>query len=269
MIIDFHTHIFPDKIAAKTIAILSEKGGIPAHSDGTERGLLEKMAIAGVDVSVSLPVLTSPSQFDSITSFAHSINEKYRGKERRIISFAGIHPDSEDIDCQMKRIKELGFSGVKIHPDYQGVFIDDERYVRILECAKEYDLILITHAGADVAFRGQDVRCTPERALRLIRRVPYSKLVLAHMGGNEMPEGVLDILAGEDVYFDTSFVLGSTPRETFIKFIEKHGIDRLLFGSDSPWSDMAKDAGIIKSFSLNKDDEEKIFSGNARRLLGI
>ena len=49
MIIDFHTHIFPDKMAEKTISFLSEKGGIPSFSNGTEAGLIDKMKEAGVD----------------------------------------------------------------------------------------------------------------------------------------------------------------------------------------------------------------------------
>lgn len=269
MIIDFHTHIFPDKIAERTISLLSAKGGISPYSDGRESGLIQRMNDAGVDISVSLPVLTSPSQFESVTRFASSVNERHSYGKGRIISFAGIHPDSEDVDAEMKAIRDLGFLGVKIHPDYQGVFMDDERYVRILELAREYGLIVVTHAGADVAYRDCEPRCTPERALKLIRRVPYSKLVLAHLGGSEMPERVLDILAGEDVYFDTSFVLKYTDRKTFSRFIEKHGAGRILFGSDSPWSNIKSDVEILKSFSLKKEDEERIFSENARALLGI
>lgn len=269
MIIDFHTHIFPEKIAARTIALLSERGSMMPYSDGTVEGLLDKMEKAGVTVSVTLPVVTNPSQFDSINRFAAEINEQFRDKERKLISFAGIHPDCEDIETKMAFIKKSGFLGVKIHPDYQGTYIDDEKYVKILECAKEHDLIVVTHAGVDAAYRDVPVKCTPERALRLIRRVPHSKLVLAHLGANEMSDDVIDILAGEDVYFDTAVVLKNTSEETFKKILDKHGADRILFASDSPWSSMQEDVEIIKSFSLDKNTENKIFSENAKKLLGI
>jgi hypothetical protein len=87
MIIDFHTHIFPDKIANKTISYLMEKGGIPSFSDGKASGLLEKMEIAGVDISIALPAMTNPTQFDSITRYAMEINEQYKNSKKRIISF--------------------------------------------------------------------------------------------------------------------------------------------------------------------------------------
>ena len=130
MIIDFHTHVFPDKIAKRTIDLLSEKGSMTPYSDGTVDGLIAEMEKAGVDVSVTLPVMTSPTQFDSINRYAAEINEIFCDKERRLISFAGIHPLCEDIDEKMCFIKKSGFLGVKIHPDYQGTYIDDEGYVK-------------------------------------------------------------------------------------------------------------------------------------------
>ena len=35
MVIDFHTHMFPDKIADKTITFLAEVCQIPPQTDGT------------------------------------------------------------------------------------------------------------------------------------------------------------------------------------------------------------------------------------------
>ena len=47
MIIDFHTHTFPDKMAEKTIASLSEKGGIKPYREGTAGSLTELMKQTG------------------------------------------------------------------------------------------------------------------------------------------------------------------------------------------------------------------------------
>ena len=269
MIIDFHTHIFPDKIAKRTIDLLSEKGGIPPFSDGTVNGLIEKMEQSGVDISVTLPVLTNPSQFESVTRFATEINESFSNKEKRLISFAGIHPKCENIEDKMLFIKKSGFLGVKIHPDYQGTFIDDPAYIKILQCAKEYDLIVVTHSGADGAFRGMPIKCTPDRVLNLLKKVKHSKLVLAHCGANEMFNEVFDKLCGLDVYFDTAYILRFIEPELFKKIVKKHGEDKILFASDSPWSDIQNDVEILKSFSLDKTTENKIFFENASKLLGL
>lgn len=269
MIVDFHTHIFPDKIAKPTIEKLAEKGDIPPFADGTVAGLLHAMEEAEVDLSVTLPVLTSPRQFESVTRYAAEINQSFRDKEKRLLSFAGIHPQCEDIDAKMAFIKESGFLGVKIHPDYQDTYIDDAGYIEILRAARQYDLIVVAHAGVDVAYRDQPTKCTPDRVLRLLDKVPYGKLVLAHCGAAGMFDEVTEKLCGADVYFDTGYVLRFVGKDMFSKIVEKHGADRILFGSDSPWSDIKNDVRILKSFQLGKDVEEKILCENARKLLGI
>ena len=269
MILDFHTHVFPDRIAEKTIQYLSEKGGIPPFSDGRVEGLLREMEAAGVDLAVNLPVLTAPTQFDSVNRFAEELNALFASKERRILSFAGIHPQCDEIEEKMAWIKARGFLGVKIHPDYQETYINDERYVRILRAARDHDLIVVTHAGFDVAYPNCSIRCTPTLIRDLIRQVPHSKLVLAHMGGNTLWDQVLDTLCGEDVYLDTSYVLPFIGQDTFRSLVKKHGEDKILFGSDSPWNSIPKDVELLRSFGLETSIEEKILSKNGRALLGI
>ena len=269
MIIDFHTHIFPDKIANKTIEALARKADISPFSDGTTNGLLAKMTEADVDISVTLPVMTSPTQFDSINRFALEVNKSFEDKQRRLISFAGIHPLCENLEAKMEWIASCGFLGVKIHPDYQHTFIDDKSYVRILKAAKKHDLIVITHSGVDAYYRNHEVRCTPERVKRVIDEVGHKKFVLAHYGANEYFDQVYDMLCGTDVYFDTAYNLRFIGKETFIKILRKHGEDKILFASDSPWSSIKNDVEILRSFSLDKNTEEKIFCENAVKLLGI
>lgn len=269
MIIDFHTHIFPDKIATKTIDALSKNASIVAHSDGTLDTLLSKMERAGVDISVNLPVLTRATQFDSVTRFASETNQKcYTGP--RVISFAGMHPDIENYKERLEAIKSLGFLGIKLHPDYQGTFFDDQRYINILKYAKKLDLITVTHAGFDGAFVGQEIKCTPKRALRVLDALGgYDKLVFAHMGANELFDEAYMELAGEDVYFDTSYVLLSIGEKMFKKILEKHGEDKILFATDNPWQDAMTQLEIIKSYGLGEVAENKILCENAKKLLNL
>ena len=268
MIIDTHTHIFPDKIASKTIEILSSKANIPAHSNGSLSGLIEKLKLAKVERSVALPVLTMPTQYDSVLKFAQTVNQGYANGEHSVLSFAGIHPLCEDLEGKVKQIKECGFKGIKIHPDYQQTFFDDENYIKILLLAKKYDLIVVTHAGIDIGYRDQEVRCTPDRVLKVLDRVGEMKLVLAHYGASEMEDEVYDKLAGLPVYFDTAFVLPTISREKFIAIASKHGYDKILFATDSPWQDIAEQVKIIKNYELDKENQDKIFYKNALTLLG-
>ena len=76
MVIDFHTHVFPDAIAAKTIEMLEKRSGVKASTDGTLNDLVRSMEQNGVDVSVLLPVVTKPQQFESINKFAQFVNSR-------------------------------------------------------------------------------------------------------------------------------------------------------------------------------------------------
>ena len=268
MIIDFHTHIVPDKIAKKTVEHLHQVGNITPHNDGSTAGLLREMEEAGVDIAVNQPVLTNPNSFESVNRFAIEVNEYFADKDRRVISFGGIHPACEDIEGKMAWLKKNGFLGVKIHPDYQGTLINDEGYVHIVKSAIENDLIVLTHAGVDAAYP-DNVHCPPSLAKELLSKAPHKKFVLAHFGGPDLQEEFLDTFGGADVYFDTAYVLRFMKPQTVKTWIERHGEDKILFATDSPWSIVKGDVEILKSFSLEKNTEEKLFSLNAKRLLGI
>ena len=270
MIIDFHTHVFPDKIAHSTISVLESRGGNKASTDGTVDGLLSHMTESGVDVSVALPVLTKPTQFDSVIKFAQIVNERFSGKYTgKIISFAGIHPACEDIPSKMKMVKDLGLLGVKIHPDYQSTFIDDDGYIQILKCAKDLDLIVVTHSGVDDAYVGEPIKCPPELCAKVIEKVGLEKFVLGHYGAHKQWQSVLDLLCSKNVYFDTAFTLHEINEDLFKAILDKHGDDKVLFATDCPWRSMKEDVEIIKSFNLGEKTLDKIFYKNAKNLLGI
>lgn len=263
-IIDFHTHAFPDKIAGKTIELLSKKGGIPAHTDGTVEGLRTVLNDAGISLGVVLPVVTRSEQFESITRFAAQINEE----ENKLLSFGGIHPDTTDYKKELKTLSDLGFRGIKLHPDYQGVYFDDIRYLRIIEYASELGLIIITHAGVDIGFP-DTVRCTPERALKVLREVKPEKLVLAHCGGWRLWDEVMEKLAGEPVYMDTAYSMGHIPEGLFVKLCRTHGVEKMLFATDCPWGNPKQDLEVFLSMSLTEEEQEMILHRNAERLLNF
>ncbi len=269
MTIDFHTHAFPDKIASRTIAALASVSGMTPHTDGTVAGLRERLAASGIELGVVLPVVTRAEQFESVNRFASEINESESG----LISFGGIHPDDPSPEEHIKTIKSLGLGGIKIHPDYQGTYIDDERYVRIASAALEAGLTVVTHSGVDVGFPGHPVRCTPERAVKLLDalgvRDETVPLVFAHGGGYGMHADVMAQLAGKGVYFDLSMTYKMSNAEQITELIRAHGADRILFGSDCPWGDPAETADFVRGLDITDAEKSLIFERNARRLLGL
>ncbi len=265
MIVDFHTHTFPDAIAERTIAYLTEKGGIKPYREGTLSSLIENMKKCGVDYSVALPVATLPKQEKSINRTSAENNGK-----NHVFFAGGIHPDCEDVPGTLDYIKSSGLFGIKLHPDYQGVHFDDPRYINIMRQAAERGLYIITHAGYDIAFRDH-VHCTPDMVLNVLKELKgliEDKLILAHLGGYDMPGEVLEKLVGAPVYMDTAAVLRLYP-EKCREIIICHGADKILFATDSPWDSQKDYIDFIKSFDLGKEAEDKIFYKNAERILGL
>lgn len=269
MVIDFHTHIFPDKIAKTTISALEKNSNGKAFTDGTVNGLISELDRCGVDIAVTLPVLTKPTQFDSVTKFALSINEEFSSKNNRIISFGGMHPQCDKKYEKMKYLKDNGFLGIKIHPDYQNTFIDDDGYVEIINIAKELDLIVVTHSGIDDGYLGEPVKCPPKLVKKVIEKTKHSKFVLGHFGAHKQWQEVYNELAGLDVYFDTAFTFYKIQENLFKNIVTKHGPDKILFASDCPWSDIKRDKERLLSFVMDKDVLDKIFYKNALKLLNI
>ena len=260
--IDFHTHIFPDQIAEKTIPHLASVCKTEPFTNGKYDGLLRSTEEAGLVCSVVLPVVTAPKQFDSIHRFAMQF------LEGKLISFGGIHPEHADYKEKLRWIKEQGFKGIKLHPDYQGTYFNDIRYKRIISYASELDLVVLTHAGFDPVCPN-DVHCTPQMAAEVINEVQPAKLVLAHMGGNEMHDEVERHLVGRDVYFDTSYVMDKMKTDQFVRIIRNHGADKILFASDSPWAGQKEFVELFEQMPLSQEEKDWIGNGNARKLLRI
>ena len=263
MVIDFHTHTFPDSIAEQAVAHLSKVGHATAFIDAKRDTLIRSMRDNQIDISVVLPVATAPKQVKGINRLSAELN----GREG--LFYAGaVHPDCDDIEGTLDFIKASGLFGIKLHPDYQGVHFDDPRYLRIMEAAARRGLFIVTHAGVDIAYRDH-VHCTPDMVLRVLDTlggVIDNKLILAHMGGYELPDEVIEKLCGKPVLMDTAAVLDLYP-DRCAEIILRHGAERVLFATDSPWRSQRQYVEILRSLPLTDAQRESILHGNAERIL--
>ena len=206
MIIDFHTHMFPDRLAQKTIEKLSAMAGIESHTDGTLLGTIGKMNECGISKSVVCNIATNEKQTENVNKFAVEINEN-----PEIISFGSVHPDCDFIYF-LDFLRDNGIKGIKLHPDYQQFFIDDERMQKVYENILKRNFVLIFHTGIDTGVEGP-THATPDRIKNTLGMFRGEKVVFAHMGGFKMWDEVAEKLVGEDVYFDTSCTAGYMPYE--------------------------------------------------------
>ena len=263
MIIDFHTHAYPDDIAERAINGLMYSSKIKPYSNGTISGLLKSMDDAGIDKSVVLNIATKPEQVENIIKWCIKI------KNNRIIPFASIHPENKNYKELLKRIKNENILGIKLHPMYQDFCLDDENMYYIYEEISINNLILIFHMGFDIAFR-KDKRAEVRRLIKIIKKFPELKIVAAHTGGWQMWDEVISELVGLNVWIETSMTVEYIDNKNkFVEILKKHLADRILFGTDIPWANQKSEVNGIKELDITADFKNKIFCNNARELLDI
>lgn len=264
MIIDFHTHIFPDSIAERATEALKKNAHgeyAPVH-DLTEKGLLKAMDEAGIDVSVVVPVATKP---------AHSLKNIEWGAQfgsDRLIPFAGLFPDTESWKKNVDLAVANGYKGIKLHPEYQNFIVDDEKMFPLYDYALNKGMILIFHAGYD-PIGSAPFKSNPAMFRKVVRAMRGGTIVAAHLGGQQQWEEVEDKLVGENIYLDTSMGTEYYGKERFKSILAGHGADKILFATDSPWSDASVEIKNLKSWDIPSGDLEKIFYRNAARLLEL
>lgn len=262
MIIDIHTHCFPDSLAARAVSSLAHTSGLTPFQEGTVEKLIEVMDASGVDLSVLQPIATKCDQTVNINKWAMEI------KNDKLISFGTIHPEYEDYKSIIKWLTENGVKGIKFHPEYQDFFVDEPKYFKLYEAILNAGLIILFHSGVDLSYT-EPFRCTPKRLAELVDRFPGAKIIAAHMGGYRYWDETEKYLLGKDIFMDTAYSLEEMGEVLATRIIKEHGTSKILLASDMPWRDPGKDIAFIKSLSLTETEKDNILGNNAKKLLGL
>ena len=264
MIIDFHTHIYPDALAPRVIQKLTH--GLPLAirpaTDGTLKGLLRHMDESGVDISVIQPVVTRPGQFKTVNEWAAAC------QSARVIAFGGLYPDPATYKSDIDVIVSMGFKGIKLHCEFQNFTLDDPFMLRVYDYALSRGLIILHHAGYDPSFK-PPYHSSPRQFASVVDQLKGGVFVAAHLGGYGAWDDTERYLVGRDIYLDISDGLSYMPGEQFERIARNHGADRLLFASDSPWGDPKKEMELLQKTSLSEEEKALILGGNATRILGL
>lgn len=262
MIIDFHTHIYPDHLAEKALSSIKDAPGVIPGSDGTEKGLLQAMDRCGVDLSVILTMAGNPAKTRNVNLWSLGRNSD------RLLAVGSFHPDEPDPIGMLHQIKDWGMKGVKVHPEYQNFTFDEERLYPFWECCMELGLFLVTHAGADYYFK-PPYKTDPKRLREFHLRFPELVFVLGHFGSLDMWDEVEEQIIGLPVYLDTSLMPRRLSPEQGARMIRNHGADRVVFGTDSPWGDAAEGIAYINSLDLTEAEKKAVLGGSAAKLLKL
>jgi uncharacterized protein len=215
----------------------------------------------GVDISVVQPVATRHEQVTSINDWVATLASD------RIVPFGSMHPEFPEPAEEIARMASLGLRGFKLHPEHQDFEPNEDRMDPIYAAAIEHGLIVFFHAGADLLH--ETVRGTPRAFADVLDEWPDLTFVLAHLGGFRQWQAVAEEISGRNVWLDTAYTLGHLSDEEFARMVRHHGTDRVMFGSDGPWTDAAQEIEHLSRLGFTGPEVEGILGGNASELLGL
>jgi predicted TIM-barrel fold metal-dependent hydrolase len=261
-IFDSHVHIFPDAIAARVVAELGAKAGITAPGDGPRTGLLEQLRRAGIDGALNCPIATRPEQVAGINAKAVA------GNRWPLLSLGTVHPDTPDPEQVLEALRAGGVAGIKLHPEYQAFDLDEPRLAATWRACERLGLVVVMHAGEDIGFE-PPCHASPAAIRALLSTYPRLKLVAAHFGGWRQWDEVRRHLLGAPVWFDLAFTFGYLPDAEVVEMIRRHGVERVLFGSDAPWSDPALGLAALRRLPFTPAERDAILWDNAAALFGL
>ena len=256
-IIDFHAHIYPDKIAEKASQATGDFYGITPAYSGTSKELLTSGKAAGISRFVLLPVATKPDQVSHINDFiadevsAH--NEFY--------GFGTLHPDCENILKETEHIISLGLKGIKLHPDTQQFNTDDKRLFEVFDYIQGKTPLLV-HCG-DKRFDFSH----PRRLKNVIDNFPHWQVIAAHLGGWSLFDEAFELLKDENCYLDISSTMMFLPPEQIEHYIHGYGVERILFGTDFPLWRPEQEVASFRRLNLSSFEFERIAYKNALGIL--
>ncbi len=259
-IIDMHTHAFADAIAARAIGRLEQMSNAKAYLDGRIASLLTSMDAAGIEASAVLTIATKPEQAAVILEWCKSVASP------RIIPFASVHPDDPAAEGWVERIADAGLRGIKLHPYYQGFDMAEARCLALYRRIAARGLVLTMHTGFDIAFPHERV-ADAARVRRVLEAVPELKMVVTHLGGWQDWDEAERLLIGLPLYLEISMSSSTLPPARMREILMRHPLDRLMFGTDSPWADQSVELARLRALDLPQDRLAALLGGNAVRLM--
>ena len=260
-IFDIHVHIYPEKIAPRALDNITRfYDGMRPSGMGLLSDCVRRMDACGVERFAAHSVAVSAHSVDSINRFIMEARAQYPD---RVVPFAALHPDVEDLQGTVDGIIAQGFRGIKIHPDLQNFHVDGDRAAGMFEAIAGRLPVLIHCGDPRYDFDG------PRRILHLRERFPHQPVICAHFGGWLEWKEVLELLPGHDLMIDTSSSLYMIPADEAAKAVRRFGVENVFYGSDYPMWIPEHELELFMGMKLTDREREDILWNNAARLLQL
>ena len=264
-IFDIHTHIYPDAIAEKAVVNLNRFYNFICEGKGTLGDITESSKIGNVLGCLLLGVATNEKQVAHVNEYLAQACRDYTNQSFRLLAFGCVHQDCQNMSSLVDNVEALGLRGFKIHPDIQGVNIDDTRLFPLYE-AIEGRMPIYFHMGDD---RDEYQFSSTERLLHIKKRFPNLTVVAAHLGGYRSWEKAFMLADLDCIWFDSSSALWAISPEYATEIIHNLGAERVMFGTDYPVAYAKSELERFLKLGLTEQERQLILYDNAAKFLDL
>lgn len=234
-IVDVHCHLLPKK----------------------ESELLKNMDLNEIEISWICPDRKYIAMYNEQGN--EYISKAVQAYPDRFLGFAVASPwlESREIKNILTFAKNNGLSGLKINTKIQGVTLLDESILYMVSIVQEFDWPVYCHTGTPVT-------AMPLQLAELADKFPSVNFIMGHGGFSDFWYDVPDVMSRcPNVYLETSFI----PPSQIQNNININGGDRVVFGSDWPYSDINFELTKNKMLKIDQNTRLKILEKNSTRLM--
>ncbi|RJP82029.1 MAG: amidohydrolase [Desulfobacteraceae bacterium] len=279
MIIDFHTHIFPEDICQNREKYFHQEPAFKLLYDSPKSKLVPAETILNamdnhrIDISV---VFGFPWKNRKTSQFCNDyILDVVSRYPNRFKGFCCFDPATENAGKETERCIQAGLSGVGELAFYQSG-IDRtmlDQLQPVMEICREKNLPVLIHTNEPVGhqYPGKTPN-TLSQIYEIPRTFPDNTIVLAHWGGgiffyHLLKKETRDVL--QNVYYDTAASPFLYNPEIYPLSCRLAGSEKILFGSDFPLLSPARYFTELDMAGIDPETKNNILGNNAARLLNI
>jgi predicted TIM-barrel fold metal-dependent hydrolase len=208
-VFDVHVHLFPPMLARFIWKWFEDNAWSIRHKPVPDE-TFALLGRYGVERMVGLCYAHAPDLSGMLNDFMAQLVARH---PERLVGFGTVLPGEPGIAAELRRaLVDLDLAGIKIHCHVQRIAPDDDRMQPVFDAVAETGKVLQIHCGAVSESKAHpheiDELCAWPRFVRALQRVPELRIIVPHIGYDEV-QPYLDLLDEfPNLYFDTAMAFG-------------------------------------------------------------
>lgn len=237
--------------------------------------MLERMDAAGIERAMLIAAKVGDKHHPSCYHVPYAlVRDAVRKYPDRFYGLAGIDPTEgmQGVRNLEQAVKEYGFIGAHFYPHWYELEPDQARWYPFYAKCVELDVPVQLQVGQSMIYDRDYPRRSVGRPITLDRVAcdfPELRLIGIHVGIPWTDEMIAMSWKHPNVYIGCDAHSPAYWPESFVKYIDSYGQDKVLFGTDFPVLGFRRTMDEVLGLNLRPDPLRKFLRDNALRVYGL